>query len=468
MKILLFCALAVLLCAAVWAGPLVYKEGALKTNLEKGEKVSMETIADSRYKYAVVPCKPGDWFTIDANGGSIYLAWAFTDSEYRLLDKGGVQTRVQVQINAPAKASYMITNDKGGYLSFKGKLTVKDMGTGTFCLENPAVAGFLANTEYNTGDYSYSLVENYRVSAGERLDQPLGATVNIPRVSGSRGYVLTYADNPAYADKKEAKADKKAKVFTIYNLIPGRVYWYEIASVQKDGRQPLCKGIIRTTGVLRMIKADSIHNVRDIGGWKTCDGRTIRYGLIFRGGQMDRGSDVTPEDAAELTENLGIRADIDFRGAEELLLDDDDPSNDLDHAHLGGDVLYTNIPIGGIDPDGGGRELYIRVFRQLLSNLKEKRPTYLHCAGGADRTGCFFMFLEGLLGVKENDLMKDVELTSFSVYGTRQRTMDHYKLALEAARKAPGDTFRDKWINYALAGGLTREEIDEFAAIMLD
>ncbi|MBP5273694.1 MAG: tyrosine-protein phosphatase, partial [Abditibacteriota bacterium] len=115
-----------------------------------------------------------------------------------------------------------------------------------------------------------------------------------------------------------------------------------------------------------------------------------------------------------------------------------------------------------------GRELYIRVFRQLLSNLKEKRPTYLHCAGGADRTGCFFMFLEGLLGVKENDLLKDVELTGFSAYGSRYRTMDHYKLALECPRQTPGDTFRDKWINYALAGGLTREEIDEFAAIVLD
>ncbi|MBR4749212.1 MAG: tyrosine-protein phosphatase [Abditibacteriota bacterium] len=468
MKKLLMTLALLAVCAAMFAGPLTYKPGALKTNLEKGEKVSLETIADERYKYAVAPCKPGDWFTIDANGGSQYLAWAFTDSEYRLLDKGGVQQRVQAQIKAPAKAAWMITCDKGGYLSYKGKLTVKDTGITAFCLENPAIAGFLANTQYNTNDYSYSLAANYQVSDGERLDQPLGAAVDIPRVSGSRGYLLTYADNPAYADKRVVELDKKARTHTIYNLIPGRYYWYKVSSVQKDGELPLSKGIIRTTGALRMIKADSIHNVRDIGGWKTCDGRTIRYGLIFRGGQMDRGTDVSPEDAKELTENVGIRADIDFRGAPELQTDDEDPSNDLDHAKLPGDVLYTNIPIGGIDRYGGGRELYIQVFRQLLSNLKEGRPTYLHCAGGADRTGCFFMFLEGLLGVKENDLLKDVELTTFSLYGGRQRTQDHYKLALEAARETPGDTFRDKWINYAMAGGLTREEIDEFTAIVLD
>ncbi|MBP5274298.1 MAG: tyrosine-protein phosphatase, partial [Abditibacteriota bacterium] len=400
MKLLVSCVLAALLCAAVYAGPLTYKEGALKTNLEKGEKVSLETIADSRYKYAVVPCKPGDWFTIDANGGSIYLAWAFTDREYRLLDKGGEEQRVQTQIKAPAGAAYMITNDKGGYLSYKGKLAVKDMGLKSVCLENPQAAGYLANVQYNTADYGYTLLDNYRVSAGGRLDQPLGVTLEIPRKSGSRSYALTYADNPAFADKKVVELDKKAKSHTIYNLIPGRYYWYEIASVQKDGVLPLCKGIVRTTGTLRMIKADSIHNVRDIGGWKTEGGRAIRYGLIFRGGQMDRGTDVSPEDAKELTENVGIKADIDFRGAEELMTHDEDPSNDLDFAKLPGDVLYTNIPIGGIDPNGGGRELYIRVFRQLLSNLKEKRPTYLHCAGGADRTGCFFMFLEGLLGVK--------------------------------------------------------------------
>ncbi|MBO4548195.1 MAG: hypothetical protein J5758_03175, partial [Abditibacteriota bacterium] len=117
MKKLLIVIALIGLCSSAFAGPLTYREGALKTNLETGEKVSLDTIADSRYKYAVVPCKPGDWFTIDANGGSIYLAWAFTDSEYRLLDKGGVQQRVQVQIKAPAKAAWMITNDKGGYLS---------------------------------------------------------------------------------------------------------------------------------------------------------------------------------------------------------------------------------------------------------------------------------------------------------------------------------------------------------------
>ena len=461
--------LLLLLACPLLAGELAYRPGALKTHLEKGDKVSLVTIDDGRYKYAVVPCRPGDLFTIDAVGGSIYLAWAFTDSEYRLLDKGGAQTRVQAEIRAPAGAAYLITNDKGGRLSYTGRSLLKDNGLTEVCLLKPQVAGYWANTQYNTNDYSYSRSAYYRVSDGERLDQPEGVTLELPRKSGSLGYVIEYADNPAYADKRVIETDKKVRTHTVYNLIPGRYYWYTISSRQKQGLLGLRKGIIKTTGARRFIKADSADNIRDMGGLETCDGRTVRYGLVYRGGEMNLSRSLTEEDARELTENVGIRAEIDFRSPyTELKLKDDDPTNDITTTPLGEGVLYTNKPILGIEPDGTGRDLHVEAFRQLLSNLKNGLPTYLHCVAGADRTGCFFMLIEGILGVGENDLMKDVELTTFSAWGGRYRTGGHFIKALQCAKESPGATLKDKWINYAKAGGITDEEIDEFTAIMLD
>ena len=467
-KILLIAAL-LLPAMSLLAGPLVYKQGALNTNLEKGEKVSLAAIADGGCKYAVAPCRPGDLFTIDANGGSQYPAWAFTDREYRLLDKGGAQTRVQAEIKAPAGAAYLITNDKGGRLSYPGRSLMKDNGLTEVCLLKPQAEGFWVNTQYNTNDYSYSLSANYRVSDGERLDQPEGVTLELPRKNGTLGYVIEYADNPAFADKRVIEADKKAGACTIYNLIPGRYYWYTVSSKEKQGLLGLRKGIIKTAGARRFIKADSADNIRDMGGLETCDGRTVRYGLVYRGGEMNLSRALTEEDRLELTENVGIRAEIDFRSPyTELKLKDDDPSNDINTTPLGEGVLYTNKPILGIEPDGTGRDLHVEAFRQLLDNLKNGLPTYLHCVAGADRTGCFFMLIEGILGVKENDLMKDAELTTFSAWGGRHRTEGHFIKALRCAKESPGATLKEQWINYAKAGGITDEEIDEFTAIMLD
>ena len=44
---------------------------------------------------------------------------------------------------------------------------------------------------------------------------------------------------------------------------------------------------------------------------------------------------------------------------------------------------------------------------------------YFHCAGGADRTGTLAFLIEALVGVSENDLSKDYELTTFGPSNTR-------------------------------------------------
>ena len=60
--------------------------------------------------------------------------------------------------------------------------------------------------------------------------------------------------------------------------------------------------------------------------------------------------------------------------------------------------------------------MYILAIQWLIDRLREGKPVYFHCIYGADRTGTLAFLLESLLGVGENELAKDYELTSFS-YG---------------------------------------------------
>ena len=55
-------------------------------------------------------------------------------------------------------------------------------------------------------------------------------------------------------------------------------------------------------------------NFRDIGGYPTSDGRTVRWNRYYRAGRQDR---MTDEDLAKAS-NLGISVQIDTRKPEEI------------------------------------------------------------------------------------------------------------------------------------------------------
>lgn len=61
---------------------------------------------------------------------------------------------------------------------------------------------------------------------------------------------------------------------------------------------------------LRWLNTPQAANVRDLGGW-ACDGGTVRYGLLFRGGE------ITAADRDVLNGACGVRHELNLRGAEE-------------------------------------------------------------------------------------------------------------------------------------------------------
>lgn len=301
-------------------------------------------------------------------------------------------------------------------------------------LENPGIADYLRDFEYDANDYSYHRIFDYR---GEpyldaRQDWPYGVTV------GDTIY---------------------------YNLIPNKDYCLQYTT---GGNVKTAS--IHTLGQLRMIRAEGIDNVRDLGGWRVCDGRQVNYGRIFRGtelnttmsqsnSQLHSSHTLTADDRTLLLDELGIAAELDLRSSAEIPL----PGVSA----LGADVAYANISIDYTNiASASNRQQLVQCLRFINEQLSQGHPIYLHCIWGADRTGVLCMLLEGLLGVGQSDLDKDYELTSFSG-NTRYRTNRNYRNALSDVLSQPGTTLQNKFRNWWLAAGATVAELDSFCQLML-
>ncbi|MDO4627842.1 MAG: tyrosine-protein phosphatase, partial [Planctomycetia bacterium] len=223
-------------------------------------------------------------------------------------------------------------------------------------------------------------------------------------------------------------------------------------------------GTFKTRGDMpRTILVDGIHNVRDLGGFMTASGQRVRQGCLFRGSEMNgsHGIQISEAGIRTMTEELAIRTDLDFRSRKEAL--------EITESPLGEGVNLVYQPIGSYLWAFDHPESYRTVF-SLLADEKNY-PIYFHCWGGADRTGTVAFFVNALLGVAEEDLFRDFEFTSFSVFGVRNRHAgDSLSISetYEKLKTYPGATLAEKTENFLLSIGVTAEEIQALRRNLLE
>lgn len=173
----------------------------------------------------------------------------------------------------------------------------------------------------------------------------------------------------------------------------------------------------------------SVWNMRELGGLRAGNGKTIRKGYFYRSGHL---ASMTDEDKKKLDE-MGIGTVLDLRTPSE--------AERIPDYH--GNFLYVNAPAyvdqppkagtRGIPSDllyktMGEEEYYFKKYeftygyrffpfvpsyvKPLLEALDRHEPILFHCAGGKDRTGVMAMILEMLFGVSRNDALRDYLLTN--------------------------------------------------------
>ena len=314
-------------------------------------------------------------------------------------------------------------------------------------LENIQARHFINDNTYTAS--SASVVDSYNVSPPDRRDQPCGVNIPVPSTSADSITLTITAlgegSLPPTGGVGEGLSMPTSQLVTVYNLYPQQDYTY---TVEAAG-EVISRGQFTTTGRLRMIKADSGSNIRDLGGWRTADGNRLRYGLIYRGGELNGGHAMNEADLDELR-RLGFAAELDLREDVDI---NDFAVNGVPLSNgsaLGADVpyIYENQHRFGDDALRIDTACWRTAFQFVVENLRAGRSVFFHCIWGADRTGCMAFLLEGLLGLPVDQLYKDYELTTFSIAGTRQKSGIDSKL--DYINTMTGSTLQQRFFNYLL------------------
>ncbi|MFB4305188.1 tyrosine-protein phosphatase [Actinomadura sp. GTD37] len=258
------------------------------------------------------------------------------------------------------------------------------------------------------------------------------------------GAVYVYAA----ADSRDPSRDGELVTVTssgdarITGLDPARRWYFEIA----PRRSERAHGAIAADRHVALAGAD---NLRDLGGYETANGRTVRWGLVYR---SDALAALTDADMTTLA-SLGLATAVDFRGRPEIdrsgpdrlppgtaavhlpLLDES--SNALSVAIQ--EALRTGDP-GVVDDllgDGKGERIVVdgyraqatseaarAGFRQVLLHLGDdaRTPLLFNCTAGKDRTGVMSAVVLRLLGVPEKAVVDDFMLSNTYLARSHERT----------------------------------------------
>ena len=277
------------------------------------------------------------------------------------------------------------------------------------------------------------------------------------RLEGASG-TLHLSEDSSLADAWEYNLDQEKTSVIIDNLKTDTTYYYQ---VQVSGKE--YSGSFHTAPSNRFISIPGVENLRDIGGYKTLDGKTVKQGLLIRGCELDGIKNkeyfLADQDIPSVQQAFGFVYDLDLRSPE-IFEGEYQSRLGAEVGHKFHDApTYAQI----------FRSEYLDSLRGIFADLAdpEKYPMYLHCTWGRDRTGTVVLLLQGLLNVSKEDLLQEYRLTGYVTPAVATNNkMDAVFLGLDAYE---GDTLQEKIVNFLTTTvGVTQEEIASIQSIFLE
>ncbi len=210
---------------------------------------------------------------------------------------------------------------------------------------------------------------------------------------------------------------------TITGLDPATRHYYHVVD-EEGGRMVTAE---------RRVPLEGAVNFRDIGGYKTRDGREVKWGKVFRADGLVR---LTEKDHL-MMKQIGIERVFDFRTPAEV-------SEAPDKLPEDGSITHVNLPVthGKFDfvdamarlKQGDASWLtpdfmvngYIRNIEEFASVWgevincvadSEGQAQLFHCTGGKDRTGTCAALILLMLDVDEETVVQDHQLSNIYIAG---------------------------------------------------
>ncbi len=239
--------------------------------------------------------------------------------------------------------------------------------------------------------------------------------------------VRVYAGlRPDTIDREKPLAEiSEGKRTVISGLDSAGRYYFELNFANGE-RVIVAERILRVTGV---------PNFRDIGGYRTADGRGVRWGQVYRSGTLHG---LTDDDLVYLAQ-LEVKLICDLRTGDEM-------KSEPDRVPEG--VNYVSLPVHSqrsrsessrqlrallINPPYLGKlmlEAYTKTMMDenaqsiggALRGLAEadNLPAVIHCTAGKDRTGITIALLLLVLGVPEEVVIADYSLSNLYYEAVRE------------------------------------------------
>jgi protein tyrosine/serine phosphatase len=194
----------------------------------------------------------------------------------------------------------------------------------------------------------------------------------------------------------------------------------------------------------RVIALEGCLNFRDLGGYPTEAGRTVRWRHVYRSDALHL---LTAADVARVRDELGVQTVIDLRSTAELESDG--------RGRLAGESLgFLHLPLfdGVVTAEAPARAMTLadryvllaaqaraRIARIVTTLAEADGAVVYHCAAGKDRTGVVSAVVLGLLGVRDEIIVADYAASQANLDAIIERLLaaEGYQAMLEAL---PPDT----------------------------
>lgn len=249
---------------------------------------------------------------------------------------------------------------------------------------------------------------------------------------------------------------KGMNAFDAHNFEAGVTYYWRVKNAREESE---VFSFTTEDAAPRFLYFDGATNVRDLGGYIVEDGKRIKQGLIIRGAELDMHAILSEAGKKTMHNLFGIRTDIDLRG---------EAAGFTEHSPIGEDVNYRLIPLRAYEEyiTEANYQAIVEIF-DILSD-ESNYPVFFHCWGGADRTGCLALTIEALLGLDEEKLMQDFEITCLSHFGNIKSRDEKEFSSMISTLSSYGNNWRDRIEKFLLMCGVTKEKIERVRSIMLE
>lgn len=182
----------------------------------------------------------------------------------------------------------------------------------------------------------------------------------------------------------------------------------------------------------RIVPLRETNNFRDLGGYKTKDGHSVRWQRIYRADDLSK---LASDDQTKMVK-LNIKEDIDLRSHEESSKQPDNIPDQINYifnpVFHHDETQSTNVwaelerrmktePFVGrqqmiksyadMVKTSNARKAFQQLFEHLLSQDNNDALVF-HCTAGKDRTGFSAYLILTALGVDQETIMKDYMLTN--------------------------------------------------------